>query len=1684
MNEKVTEAEKAAERFEELLNYVNALVKLDERVPHRLSQHKLPDGSSFVVHEHELSKLPGVTLNKVDDEGPVWLRIQRLQRTASPIVPENLEAWVIGSDDPVEPPTLNEAVHERISQSAKDELITAGRLRAEDCSAVDSIELNVASAKQAEPLFDVFYRLEDRPETEAAASRYIDGTWTTWAGRELPRRQSIYAYQKLFDLAQRLSQSGASESIEVIWAIGHAKWRRNGIEIDLPLIELGVELEVSDDKGADVLIRPRHVSPNVSLRAFDNLAEDQVQLAEQACQQALLIVERDEPDGMSPFRPESFASVLKRCGGQLDNDFEYLPESRRGLARNLAPPEPTGENLLLNDRWVVYARRRSMNAVLRDIVRLKNEVAPEEGAVAEITGAARTLILGARDEPVGVFEPLGPKITSNLAPETVSEPIDPEHGDLFFPKAFNEDQVQIIRRLEKADGIVVQGPPGTGKTHTIANIISHMLATGKRVLVVSHGETALRVVREHLPEGIRDLAISVTTSEREGAKQIEKAVQLMLEVVNRVTANMPKQRALVAELSRKIIVARQRIKFLDDQIEKVAEVHLKHVPGTELTTFDLAKQLAESKERLGWFVDRPTKSFADAGLSNEVIARLKAARRAIGADLDYLGKALPEVAILPSAAELASWHLDLREASELSAVISDYDQQVKKVLAHLGPVRAGELASTLEMLAQSLRANASEPWAAELVRRYMARDERMRKANPVLFDFVNAVRDHLRSNQPFFARPVSCPASAMADPTASVWTALCEGKNPFGMLAFGNRAHKPHFDQVRVAGRAPAAPEDWQHAFKYVQLRRRMPELRARWHALRGLLAFPSSVDFSEDSIAELDTLLVQLESLSSDIPNRLATVQNALHDALRDRTAATKLTADQSVIEGLSDALSRSVRAARLSEIKDRIKALRATLMEDGLRCVADAQRIVDEDLGASTLTAEDLEQRWATLREEFVRLHHLAPYFTDLVSGAHLVAAGGAPLWSERLLSIPTEEGADPCLPGDHEAAWAWGCSMGYLESTGSVRRLEQLHRERADTERRLRETFAELVKQQTFYNLSALMTNAHKTALGIFANIVNRIGAGTGSRAVLFRRDAREAMENCYDAVPCWIMPAWRVSEQLPSKLNSFDLVILDEASQSDAKDLPAILRGKKLLVVGDDKQVSPTAAFVSLANIRRLRNNHLRNLPYRTQIEPGGSLYDLAKVMFPGNFVMLKEHFRCVEPIIRFSTRFYTQPLIPLRVPTASERMDPPLIDIFVRDGQRRGKTKINPREAEVIVDEIAALLDDPAQAIVAGSGRPRTIGVISLIGAPQAALIQRQLLERLGEETFIRHQIVCGDSAALQGNERDIVFLSMIADPHSKQSQTAQQYAQRFNVALSRARDRMYLVRSVALEHLNPNDLKAKVIQHFREPMPTSADRSGNLLELCESGFERDMFNQLSSRGYKVTPQVGSQGYFIDLVVEGEGGRRLAIECDGDAYHGPERWHDDMRRQRTLERVGWTFWRCFGSDFTLDTEAVVGDLVATLQRMEIEPIGAQQSAYAYTEHREVGDELLPEESREDREQDSAVDIPSGPAPKTVFGIGDRVVVRLSDAESERTLSFEIISGPDDMENGVLNIDSTFVRALASIEHDEEMTVTLDGVETNLFFVRHELAAATADAFGDEVRRAPQFPVGHRLGPASF
>ncbi len=415
----------------------------------------------------------------------------------------------------------------------------------------------------------------------------------------------------------------------------------------------------------------------------------------------------------------------------------------------------------------------------------------------------------------------------------------------------------------------------------------------------------------------------------------------------------------------------------------------------------------------------------------------------------------------------------------------------------------------------------------------------------------------------------------------------------------------------------------------------------------------------------------------------------------------------------------------------------------------------------------------------------------------------------------------------------------------------------------------------------------------------------------------------------------MPHYRVSESLPVSLGEFDLVIIDEASQSDLTALPALLRAKKVLIVGDDQQVSPEGVGLEEEKIRSLMGQFLGNQVglYRPQMSPDKSVYDLFKVVFAQGQIMLREHFRCVGPIIEYSKReFYNHQLRPLRMPRTSERLDPPLIDVHVLDGQR-GNGKTNEGEARFILEEIQRIVSDPQM-------RHRSIGVVSLVGSEQAQLVWDKISRTLGDEVIQRHQIAFGDARTFQGKERDIMFLSMIVSGRA-QASSQEMFRQRYNVAASRARDRMYLVRSIRAEELSPADkLRAGLLQHFQSPYSQDEAAAADLRMLCESPFEREMFDELVSRGYRVQPQVKVGSYRIDMVVEGDKDARLAIECDGDRYHGPDQWEQDMRRQRVLERAGWSFWRCFASNFVLHRDALLADLVNALKDRGIEPVGAQ------------------------------------------------------------------------------------------------------------------------------------------------
>lgn len=158
--------------------------------------------------------------------------------------------------------------------------------------------------------------------------------------------------------------------------------------------------------------------------------------------------------------------------------------------------------------------------------------------------------------------------------------------------------------------------------------------------------------------------------------------------------------------------------------------------------------------------------------------------------------------------------------------------------------------------------------------------------------------------------------------------------------------------------------------------------------------------------------------------------------------------------------------------------------------------------------------------------------------------------------------------------------------------------------------------------------------------------------------------------------------------------------------------------------------------------------------------------------------------------------------------------------------------------------------------------------------------------------------------------------------------------QRINVAASRAQDQMWCVRSITADELHPDDVRSRFIRYCQNPARVD-DATSQAEDRFDSNFERDVYRQLVARGYRVKAQYRVGRFRIDLVVEGQHGR-LAVELDGDAYHGPDRWEADRSRQAILERLGWTFHRIRGSAYYRDPDSALSSLWDRIENQGIRP----------------------------------------------------------------------------------------------------------------------------------------------------
>ncbi|MGP7999539.1 MAG: AAA domain-containing protein [Streptosporangiaceae bacterium] len=1303
----------------------------------------------------------------------------------------------------------------------------------------------------------------DDPELLAAAEQWVAEVWEPFAAHWLEVSKVKALHRDLF--RQRDLLATDRESLELVWGFGRLRWQHDTELVDHPLVCVPVEVE-QDEVSQQIRVCPSGPLV-VEARCLAGLS-----LADRS---GVMSIGRSVSDeAIDPWNTEILPDLLRSLVRAVDHQGTFAE-------RAAAPTE--NDPAVVDGSWVLFMRRR----------------------LPDYQGFLDRMRALYCEESTPVPDPLQALVsdaTSALSSQAGAERSREDGAEpLLLPLPTNEEQQRILTRSQHSTGVTVQGPPGTGKSHTIANILSHHVAYGKRVLVVAEKEQALRALTDKIPDGIKDLTVSALGADADSRRELESSIAKIQSRVTSTDKNFVDEqiRRLTADLDE----VDRGIAVTTHALLGTREAEVEHLPGRwlageEPTRARAARWVAAQKSRLG-FIDDPIPLLASCPVTAAEMVELAELIREVGdARADACALELPDLSVIPTAEELASRfeQLDRLRAAvrALGGAVYDWDRAVAAGRDTLGTL-AARCHAAMEWMTKTagtwlsaVRDQAEDPllagdWAAFHARLSQEREEAL------------WLRRMLTAHR--VALPQT-PEPALVEGLLQARGRLAES----GRLGLFSGAAKRAVQECAIDGRQPSTAEDIDLCLHAVSLQNLRWRIRTSWRN-QVTRAGGSELDpaIPEDALGRC------LNDLSATLawPGKWAALRADLTAAGIDSPAA----ADPETLGHLAVVCTAACDEISRRELSGAISDLRARLSA-GARSVTASPLWT---LLGDALARQDLSQ-WQQHREELATFQQLAPAAGRLRAlRARLAAA--APIWTSRILADPAAAGD----PSDLDAAWQWRQLDGWIAKAldgptpaDLQARLEELSWER-------RRITADLVSERAWRRLADNLGDRQRQALNSYVRAVTRYGKTGGKFAQRWLTEIRTALNESKDAIPVWIMPTARALTSFrPEAHPPFDLLVIDEASQIGLAAVPLLSLARKTIVVGDDKQTSPENVGLDRQHVFNLLDQHLTMIPkYRTLFDPDTSLYDLAFQKFPG-VVMLTEHFRCLSPIISFSnTHAYNHHIIPLRDQPPRPGWSA-LGAVKVVDGYRSGA--INQPEAEAVVELTAELCADPDH-------DGMSIGVISLLGSTQSKLIWDKLYDRLGPEVMRQRRLHSGEPANFQGDERDVIIISTVvavnpAIPSSGvAAMTGNAAMRRINVAASRARQQMWVVYSVDPSRFPDGDLRGTLIRHCRDAGTTTAPPA-NLLDACESQFERDVLQKIIARGYrKVSVQHSVGRYRIDIVIEGPHAR-LAVECDGDRWHGPDVWHKDRARQQVLERAGWTFERIRGSAFYLDSETTL------------------------------------------------------------------------------------------------------------------------------------------------------------------
>lgn len=1100
-----------------------------------------------------------------------------------------------------------------------------------------------------------------------------------------------------------------------------------------------------------------------------------------------------------------------------------------------------------------------------------------------------------------------------------SQTVNKELSDaeiIYFPNKYNDEQIDIIKKARFNNKVLVQGPPGTGKSHTIANLICHLLANGKKLLVTAYTKRALDVLKDKLPDEFKALTVNLLSGDSSSIQDLESSVNSINDELSNTNIDVLRNEIekLDLELS---LLKENRVRDTNELLlikEKASrKIELNSYFSGTLT--QIAEKIDLEKDKHDWYKDE----FSDIkqeGISRQVTIYLKIFQEYSNLDESVFSYIIPETR-----------HLFLSEQIEKNASIFQKANEEDISKESATKINSSDL-SQLEKFLRELKQQFEKieifthPYKDELIKDIISHQPqiwtgKIEESSKILdelgkYDLRKIDRDLE------IKYPKDKSLKVLKNDAKTLFDFLLAG-NPLSGVGFKLKKtffpkeikEKLYFIESVLVNGSPCDTElEFKQVLDDIQIKQDLNELEQIWKIYLDNI----------NSISEKSNHFYKLQKDTLSLIEDVELVRRLIKE-IKSISDIQIPTFNLSAVNQLIKTVSDNIVLNEISEFGHQRDRISSYLSTENMHPIAnDIQKAINQmDSVTYSSLLNQLEvinnelKAYKSFKDIEYELSRLLPSIIADIQNRVFIADNINRLQNSILFRHAQNE------------------VNRLLNKNTEKELIERLKSYDAKEEKLIAKVAS---KRAWIFVLENLNKNrALRQHLEAWVAAVKKIGkTGKGKRALKFRRVAQQEMAFCKTSVPCWIMPLYKVTETIQPEKGLYDYVIIDEASQLGPDAIFLLYISKNIIIVGDDKQTSPEYIGVEANTMTPFINKHLKGIPFKDFYGTEYSFFDHAKRFCEG-VTVLREHFRCMPEIIEFSNKLFYAPdgkgLYPLK--QYSENRMPPLMHLYCPNGaiEGSGQSIRNKNEAIEIVNRISELVKDHKY-------KNKSIGVISLQGNTQSALIESLLVKEIGESEYKKRKIICGNSASFQGDERDIIFLSLVtAQNHKRNALVRPEDERRFNVAVSRAIEQIWLFHSILPEDLsNTADLRYKILDHFLNHRPLTPPSAiqikrtlGNQPEPFDSWFEVDVHNDIVNRGYGVKPQyeVAKGKYRIDLVAFLPDGTKIAIECDGDRWHGADKYQDDIMRQKVLERCGWQFFRVRGGEYYSNREKALEPL---------------------------------------------------------------------------------------------------------------------------------------------------------------